>query len=131
MPETSAVKLTPTEAVEKPLRRRSSTETAASRSGIVNLRIADPLCGLHTVWLARVVAKNADHTAKHCVAADRSEEFANRIFTKTGQPYSPAPLFSLPHFFAVCHTAAMRQFTGSYLDDRLAFSFLVLLTPEN
>jgi hypothetical protein len=32
----------------------------------------DPLYGLHTVWLARAVAKNSDHTAEQCVAADRS-----------------------------------------------------------
>jgi hypothetical protein len=86
VPETSAFKRTPNETVDKPLRRRSSTETAASRSGIVNLRREDPLCGLHTVWRARVVAKNADHTADQCGAADRSEEFANRSLPKTGQP---------------------------------------------
>jgi len=30
----------------------------------------DPLCGLHTVWLARAVANNSDHTAEQGVAAD-------------------------------------------------------------
>jgi hypothetical protein len=33
----------------------------------------DPLCGLHTVWLARAVANNSDHTAEQCVTADHSD----------------------------------------------------------
>jgi SAM-dependent methyltransferase len=33
----------------------------------------DPLCGLHTVWLAAAVAKNSDHIADQGVAADHSD----------------------------------------------------------
>ena len=32
----------------------------------------DPLCGLHTVWLARAVANNSDHTAEPLSAGDEA-----------------------------------------------------------
>ena len=70
-------------------------------------------------------------TALNSEDVSEKEETHNPENQQNSDSDTDRPPCSLCLIFKVLHTSEMRQFTGSYLSDRPAFAFPVLLAPEN